>query len=211
MAGTVVGASAQVYSVNVAGYVTMQMTNGLQLINNPLDADGTGTNNSLYTVFGQTIPNLSVATAYWQPTATYSNCTYLSATKKWSGPTNAVNAALQSGKGIFLKIIGASITTTNVTVTGTVRQGALTNTFPVGLQILSSMVPQGGGVSSTLGFSAVNLDKISRWDVGAQKFANAFTYIAGKWSPSEPIINVGESFFITTHASSKWIRNFTVQ
>ena len=48
---------AQVYSQNVVGYVNINLTNGvLNIISPALDADGTGTNNTIASVIGTNVP-----------------------------------------------------------------------------------------------------------------------------------------------------------
>lgn len=210
-----VSASAQVYSVNVAGYVTMQLTNGYNLINNPLQCVVNGvTNNAVDRVLGTTnIPNGTFVYVLDTKTLAYSNCSYSSLLKKWSGATNTVNNALRPGGGIFFKLAGTGYTLTNFTFVGNVMQGALTNPVAVGYQFVGSQVPQGGTISTNLNYTPANGDLVYKWLVPQQKYDTAYSYssLLKKWNPSQPIVNVGEAILLNAKTGAKWNRNFTVQ
>src|SRR5882672_6022591 len=52
-------AQGNVYSLNVVGYINVSYTNKFQMVANQLDLDGSGTNNTVQTVFGTNVPSLS--------------------------------------------------------------------------------------------------------------------------------------------------------
>jgi len=206
--------SAQVYSQNVVGYYQVQLTNGFQMVANQLDLDGTGTNNTLQTVFGTNgIPNLTRVYAFDPNAGTYANATFLSSSSTWSGNPAAVNAALSLGRGVFVQVPAAAAPFT-VTIVGQVPQGALTTSLnTAGYAIVSSQVPQGGLVQTDLGLSPANLDRIYRFNTAGQAYGAASTYLSssGTWSGGQPNVPVGEAFWLQGHAGSAWVRNFTVQ
>jgi hypothetical protein len=206
-------AQSNVYSLNVVGYYNLSLTNGFNLVANQLDKDGTGTNNTVYTVIGTNVPNLTRIYAFDPVAGSFSFATFTAGTLTWIGAVSAVNAALSPGQGVWVQI-PASASPQTVTVVGEVKQGTLTT--PVGsyYQILASQVPQVGGIQTALGYTPANLDRVYRWLPGIQNYDAARTYLSasGTWSGGgEPSVGVGESFWIQGHAGSAWTRNFTVQ
>lgn len=97
------------------------------------------------------------------------------------------------------------------TFVGEVMQGNLTNAFPAGLSIRASMVPQ-AGTFNQLGLADSNFsftDQAFQWNVATQGY-DIFTFL-GSWTPAEPNLKVGESFWLQTAAAGQWVRSFTVQ
>jgi hypothetical protein len=213
---TVASTMAQVYSINVVGYINIPITNGFQMIANPLDLDGTGVANNLTTVFTSFKPALTKVYAF--NGGGFVNALWTGSA--WTGNTNAVNANLQPGRGVFFQWPGATPTSTNVTIVGNVLQGSLTNTLSASgvYDIRSSIVPQGntngvsgGELQSVLGYTAASLDKVIRYNTSGQSYGAQKLWTGSAWSPAgEPAINVAESFWLQPHAASKWQRNFTV-
>jgi hypothetical protein len=122
------------------------------------------------------------------------------------------NATLNPGEGCFF--ISPSATT--LTFVGEVRQGSLTNTLPANTKVLrSSIVPQAGLVTDTLGLPAEAGDFLYTYSGGFSSFVYDFDdNNVLVWQPSHPFINVGQAFFYTKSAggtSVNWVRNFTVQ
>ncbi len=200
-------AQSNVYSLNVVGYVNIPLAAGFNMIANPLDVDGTGLNNTVNTVFSNSLPNGSTVYAfsggaYASPAAGYT-------TKGgWAGGVAAVNAALQPGGGVFVNVGSA----TTLTVVGNVLQGALANPYTAGFNMRSSKVPQAGLLQTDLGYTPNNADLVYQFNSGTQSYpaAKGFT-TKGGWAPVQPTIGVGEAFFLNAAASGTWTRNFTVQ
>jgi hypothetical protein len=96
------------------------------------------------------------------------------------------------------------------TFVGEVPQGALTNRLSAGLSLCSSIVPQAGGITTGLGFPAQNGDVIYRFDRISQTYTS-FIYdgIGGMWYPSEPVLAVGEAFWVELGTARNWSRNFS--
>ena len=201
-------AQTNVYSVNVVGYVNVTVTNGqFAMIANPLQS----TNNTL----GALISNVPDGTqAYrWNGTG---YAIYLfeqidpNTPGEWS-PNGS--ASLAPGEGIFLR----NNASTNLTITfvGEVLQGTLTTPLPAGYEIRSSKVPQAGRVTTDLAMPARDGDQLFKWNSATggyltYLFEQAAPGTPGDWSPSEPVINVGESFFVRKNAAENWTRTFTV-
>jgi hypothetical protein len=118
------------------------------------------------------------------------------------------NVTINPGEGGFYK----SPTATTLTFVGEVLQGSLTNTLPIGLQaIRSSIVPQAGLITTDLLLPAEPGDILQTYNGGFSAFV--FDDLDLVWTPSQPNIPVGASFFYKkspTATQSRWIRNFTV-
>jgi hypothetical protein len=72
----------------------------------------------------------------------------------------------------------------------------------------SSIVPQGGLISTALALSPLPGDQLFQFAGGF----STFTYDPDDllWLPNQPTIAVGESFFFIRPGSGNWVRNFTV-
>jgi hypothetical protein len=226
----VISSQAQaVYSQNVVGYVNVPLTNGVFTILAPaLDADGNGTNNTVSSLF--TTPSIG-DTVYVFNGTTYDVMSYIVKgsghpvvyTTNWfNNGTLAANYAINPGQSVFY-LPSANET---VTLTGTVLQGTnLVNTyFPAAgsFQLLSSKVPIAGGLTSVLGYTPTLGDNVYIYDNGQY---DVYSYISkGSGHPvvyvtnwfnngvlSEPVINVGQGFWLQPAASSSWKQNFIVQ
>jgi hypothetical protein len=206
-------AQSNVYSLNVVGYVNLSLTNGFQLVANQLDFDGTGTNNTVSTVFGTNLPNQTRLYVYSAPAASFTTATYLASTGAWIGDSAGANAALNPGGGVFLSIPATAAPTT-VTTVGTVLQGALSTPFSAGYNIISSKVPVAGGAGALgLTTNLSNQDFVYQFVPSTQAYGAKHTYLSatGSWLGGEPTISVGESFWYFAHAAGAWNTTFTVQ
>ena len=195
-AGIASYAQSNVYSVNVVGYVNVTVpANGFGLIANPLNA----TNNTI----GSLLPNLPADTVFYKYNGGYTTYTMDSIDLTW---TPDASATLNPGEGGFVK----NITGTPLTITFVceVLQGSLTNNLPTGYSIRSSKVPQAGAVTTVLGFPGQADDVIYTYNGGYTTYT--FDSIDLSWTPSEPVIGVGQAFFSKKIAGENWVRNFTV-
>lgn len=200
-------AQSNVYSLNVVGYVSVGLTNGFNMIANPLDLDGTGTNNTITGVFGTSLPANSQVYKF---SGGGFNSTYIFARGAWSA--GASTATLNPGEGVFLSVPS----NTSFTFVGQVLQGSETNQFIApGYTILGSKIPLSGGFQTTLQFTPVNGDSVYIYDQslnGGTGGYHPYTFATrGGWGVSgEPQIAPGVGFFLNTTQSS-WVQNFTVQ
>jgi hypothetical protein len=196
-------AQSNVYSVNVVGYVNLQLTNGFNMISNPLDKDGTGTNNTITTVFGNSLPDGT--TVYKFSGGTFSQSDLFFNGPGWlAGGTITMNP----GEGIFVQTPGPA----TVTVTGNVLQGNQSNSFGAGFNIIANKVPIEGLLTSQLNYQPTDNDTLYFWDPVSQTYATSFLYITGPgWLPFEPTVSLGQAFFIQAANSNSWTTNFVVQ
>jgi hypothetical protein len=190
-------AEAQVYSVNAVGYVNTTLKPGFNLIANPLNA----ANNTLAGI----LPAPAEGTTVYKWTgSTYASSSYEFGA--WSDPA----LSLAPGEGAFV----TNPTASNVTVTfvGDVKTGTLSTAIKAGFSMLSSQVPQAGGLTSVLGLPAVDGTVVYQFNATTQKYVSDAVEF-GSWGTSGavgPSLAVGEAFWISAPAASTWTRTFSV-
>jgi len=197
-------AQTNVYSQNVVGYINLNLTNTLTLIANQLAIDATGTNNTVLNTLASNVPVGTFVYAY--DSGSFVSATF--GTKGWSGITPAVNRAMNPGSGFFIRLPAGMAT--NLTLVGEVRQGVLQIPYIAGFNLLSSIVPQGGRLQADLGYAPVAGDLVYRFNPVTQSYVT-YSYGTKGWSPSDPTLGVGESFWLKAVSAGTWTRNFTVQ
>jgi hypothetical protein len=196
---------AQVYSVNVVGYINLTLTNTFSLIANQLD-NGNG---NLVTNMFTGLPNQTVF--YKFNGATYDSLTYITGTPvpTWSAGPNRL-MTLAPGEGVFVKK-PTTAPSISVTFVGEVLQGDLVNPVAVGFDMYSAMVPQEGGITTVHAYTASNQDTVYEWLGTGWSTARVWlgTAVPPRWNV-EPILQVGEAVFINSRAAKNWTRTFTV-
>ncbi len=207
----IASSSAQVYSANVVGYVTLNLTNGFNMICAPLDLDATGTNNTVQNVFGTQLPSGSTVFAFSGGAFVSPAATYL--TKGgWGGGTNAANLALHPGGGVFVQVPSA----VNVTVIGNVMQGSLSTPYSQGYNIIGSQVPIAGLMQGVLNYVPTSGDTVFIWNPVSQSYnspASTFLTKGGWGGGGQPNLSLGQAVFLNSAkvGGGTWITNFTVQ
>jgi hypothetical protein len=195
---------AQVFSVNAVGYVnkTIPKGNKLALISNPLDA-GAGNN---------TIANLFKGVPDGTQIYKYTGTTFVTAT--FDGlenaflPPEAAATTVGPGEGVFVRNTSANDLV--VTVVGEFKQGTLSNPYPKGLSIRSSMVPQ-EDTAAALGFVGVDGDQINQFQPDTQSYyVSTFDGLENAWLPALKKLAVGEAFFLLANTGGTWTRTFSV-
>lgn len=208
-------AQSNVYSLNVVGYVNVPLHEGFNQVGNPLDLDGTGTNNTLATALSSNVPLNTVV--YEFNGSGYAQFAYASV--KGQPAAWTPNGPLNPGMGVWVKIPAGAYggTTQNVTTVGNVLQGALQNkNIPAGsgFGMLASMAPISGGITTALQYAAKTNDVLYLYN-GSGYAQYAYASVKGSapsWQPSEPSINVGQGFWLKfNYPGSTWTQNFTVQ
>jgi hypothetical protein len=213
-------AQSNVYSLNVVGYYNIDTpSNGVYFVANQLHTDGTGTNNTIESVFGTNFPSGTHIYAFdYTTTMNWVSVNFLGGA--WVGASRpTVTYGLQAGRGVFLQKINTGTGGPDkATFVGNVLQGQLNNTAEIRATpggVISSMVPQTGTVTA-LGLVVGNTGR-------------AVAYVHQSWEPSgswinkvhlgaiwlaEPTLQVGEAMWYdpgTSSPASTWNRNFTVQ
>jgi hypothetical protein len=197
-------AQTAVYSVNAVGFVKLTIPVGLSMISNPLDNKAAN---------GNTISNLFAAapddtTLYpFGPTTTLPAATGFSPNQKsfgdWSRPTDL----LEPGAGVFIQNV--SNAPFDIIFVGDVKQGDLSNPLPQGLSIRSSQVPQAGALQTALGYTPQENDTIFQFDNSINNYKPAALFQFDAWN-AEPVVGVGEAFWLQKDAASTWTRTFHV-
>jgi len=209
-------AQGNVYSLNVVGYINVSYTNKFQMVANQLDLDGSGTNNTVQTVFGTNVPSLTTVYTF-TPGSGYASATLIGA--NWNTGTAAntalVNHGLDVGRGVWLQIPAASPTPGTFTEVGNVFQGSKSGSIATGFNMVSEIAPVSQKVQTVAGYPAANGDTVYFFRQPAGYTGNSFTHIGTGtvWSPSEPSPNIGEAFWIQRAAAAgatTWTQNFTV-
>ena len=191
---------AQVYSQNAVGYINVSCGPGFSMIANQL-VSASSTLTAL-------IPNPPPGTAIYKYNGTaFGISTFDEFDLVW---TPNANETLDFGGGAFIRNPTASPFT--ITFVGDVQQGApILNPIPNGFSIRSSKVPQAGLVTTDLQFPPVAGDAIYKWNSVGQSF-QIFTFDEFDlvWTPTQPSISVGESFFVLKQGAGSWNRTFSV-
>lgn len=188
--------SAQVFSVNAVGYVNVTVpAKAFQLIANPLNAE----NNSLASLMpsvpdGTTIYKYDPATGYSVNSFNFG---------EWTDPAQT----LVPGEGAF--ILNADAAPMTVTFVGEVKQGDLSHSIPKGFSIQSSEVPQSGKLETDLKFPTADGDAVYTFNPASGQYT-VYNNLFGSWDPAEPVIDVGQSFFVNKVADATWSRSFSV-
>lgn len=200
-----------VYSVNAVGYVNVTIpAGGFALLANPLNQ----TVNSITSVL-PSVPNNTILYVINKTTGQFNTFTKRSETL-WSG-TGAADVRLDPGVGFFLKNPTAEALT--VTFVGEVPQttdtAALSVAYNAGFNLVGSIVPQSGGLVSTLGYTPTANDVVYRFDTAKQSYVfstyrNPTTGWTGISGETEPQISVAQGFWLNAKTSGTWTRTFTI-
>ncbi len=195
---------AQVYSVNIVGYVNLPVPQGFSMIANQLNNSA---NNQLATLI-PTPPNASFFYKFNGVSYQIDDFT----DGAWEGDT-AGAMTMNPGEGIFI-FASSAFTATFV---GEVQ---LSSSTPIahGFNIVSSAIPQQGLLDTDLGYpngpgtTPGNAEFFYQFN-GISYRINDFT--DGAWEGddggSAPTIHVGEAFWIfNPNPATAWSRTFTV-
>lgn len=200
--------SAQaVYSVNVVGFINLNLPPGFSLVANQLS---TGTN-TIASIFPNPPANSKVF-KFNRTSGSYDVYQFV-VIQGFSGWSPNGDATLNPGEGCFFQ--NTALTNITTTVVGSVSGS--TTALGVGFSIVSSAIPQQGAVTTDLKFPTSNGDRIFRYDSVNRRydvhqfFQGGSFPTPGVWSPSEPLVNVGESFFVSKASPASWVRTFSAE
>jgi hypothetical protein len=195
-AAGLVSSMAQVYSVNVVGYVNTTLVPGFSLISNPLDA----ASNSV----ADLMPPVDNLTVYKFTDGAYQIASYFEALEDWDGQLFDINP----GEGAF--VLNPTAEPVPVTFVGEITEGNKSIAIPAGFSIRSSIVPQTGALGE-LAWPLADNDQVFKFNRANQAYEiYAYFEALEDWDPSEPVIEVGEAFFVNKPAAATWSRNFSV-
>jgi hypothetical protein len=197
-----------VYSVNAVGYVNKTVQSGYNLIANPLN----GTNNLLSTII-PTAPDGSAVIKWDAVAQQFAQADSYLAGTWYDASFNPSTTVINPGEAFFFQNNSGAAAT--LTFVGEVPQGSLTNRIGANYGFYSSIVPQSAGLTA-LGFPGQDGMAYNGWDVAAQQYAQAYSYLAGSWydpsfNPADPAPAVAEGFLITNPGGAVlWTRTFSV-
>jgi len=93
---------------------------------------------------------------------------------------------------------------------GSLQQGELKVLIPHGGSLRSSPVPQAGKLSEVLQFPKVPGTKIMKVDGTTGQWVLRATCTEAGWDPEEPVLSVGEGFYVEAPREFVWSRTFAV-
>lgn len=228
-------AQQNVYSLNVVGYINLPMIEGFNLVANQLDADGTGTNNTVAGVFSTNLPLNSKVYLFDPAASSYNIASYAvpkgGTSPIWTYAPASASYSLNPGQGAWVSIPTGAFggQTQNVTTVGQVLQGNLSNPYLLsagGFALVSSQIPLAGGLTTTLGYqpqyntTTKAGDKVYLYDPVAVNYTIAsYGVLKGGTTPvwsingvaAEPQVAVGQGFWLNSLPGATWTTNFTVQ
>jgi hypothetical protein len=197
-AASLVTSMAQVYSVNIVGYVNTAVPAGFSMIQNPLNASP---DNKLANVLP--IPAQPCVIYLYQA----SSGGYLINEfdgEAWADDQMVINP----GDGFFMYNPGAAFT---ITFVGEVPTGSLSTPLVTGFNMVGSKVPQSGKLQTDLGYvPAAPAEAVYQFRNATGGY-DIYGWDTGVWDPDEPVLGVGEAVFIyRLGAPGNWTRTFNV-
>lgn len=181
-------------SRNLIGYATQMLPPGFSMVANPLHAS----DNTIAALF----PNMSEATTLCKfDTDLFRLNNNAVKSGHWTKP----DEELLPGEGAIVFNPTNNFKTLNFC--GEIAQGLLTNPIPAGLSIRSSLVPQAGRLQSDLGLAMTEGDVIHIFDRDQQKYV-VYPFSTKAWEINEPVVAVGEAFWIGKKNPGSWVRHF---
>jgi len=210
-AGVATSMAANVYSVNVVGYVNVNLVSGYNLISNPLDVDGVDNvvtvmpvmvDGTLLLPWNSSIGNFGAAISY------------IAAGNGWYDTSfNPATNNVPPGSSFFIQSPSNAV----VTFVGTVVQGTNHQSVTPGYNFLASIPPIASDLD-TNGFPAQ--DGMTYATFAAGNYTPALSYIAAGtgWYDTSftqqfptPAVAQGFVIFNPNPATYTWTSTFTVQ
>jgi hypothetical protein len=186
-------------SANAVGYVRRLFKSGWSQMANPLNNSPNRSDHILAEAPDNT-------TAFIWPSSAYTIFSFIDGIG-WDPSGFSVNP----GSGIFI-LLAPTPGFTNVFV-GEIPQGRLTNSLSRGWNMVSSIVPQAGRLTTDLSFPASDGDSFYFYRNDSTRrgyeIANFETATDG-WDPFQPVLSIGDSCWLYCQTAKLWIREFSV-
>jgi hypothetical protein len=192
-----------VYSVNVVGFVNLNLVKNYNLIVNPLQA----TNNAISTILptvpdGSTVYQWDAANQHFAGPNTF-NADF--------GGWDIPNSVIQPGEAFF--VLAAQAFT--ATFVGEVRQAIsapLSTPLVPGYNFVGSQVPLAGSLTDTLTYAANDGESLYRWNTALQHYdITSYNFDFGGWDGGDPNLALAEGVVLLRTAAGAWTSSFTVQ
>jgi hypothetical protein len=212
---------AQVYSVNVVGYINLTISPGLNLITAQLK----GTNSNVNTVIATTSPAMADNSLLftWNAAGQTFNQSQIYGGGQWLDPAtfNPSTLTVSPGEAFFINNVGAAAVT--LTLVGEVPTGPTVVSVVNGLGLYGDPAPVSQNIA-TNGFPIGDNDLLFTWNVAGQTY-NQSLIGAGPanggpawldpvtFNPVVVAPAVGAGFVVnrTSGVTTPWNRTFTVQ
>ena len=204
-AASTLASLAQVYSVNIVGYINLNLPTGFSMIANQL-------NNSPDNTLGNLLPNVAENTQVYKfnPASGGFDSSFFSADNPgWSDPSVTLNP----GEGCFF-YVDPNFSPSGATLTF-VGEVQLSSSVAVnnGFQILSSVVPQ-SALLDDLGYAPRENDQVYFFNHASGGFDSYFFSADNPGWSAPPVPAVGQAFFLYADpnfgANRTWSRTFSV-
>jgi len=201
-------AAPNVYSINVVGYINLDLDTGFTMVANQLD-------NMNGNLVKDLIPSPAGSPSVYKFNGVgYDTMSYLDFLGGWFPTEVADVMTLAPGEGLFIQLDQAQ----TITFVGDVMEGSpLSVPVVQGYQIVSSKVPQAGTLETDLSYVPSDGDNVYLFDPTTQGYkTSSFLGFLGGWygdfgNPGEPPVAVGESFFLQSVDDKSWDRNFEIE
>ncbi|HKI70373.1 MAG TPA: hypothetical protein VKA67_12330 [Verrucomicrobiae bacterium] len=183
-------------SSNVVGYASITLPPRFSMIGNPFDA----TNNSVGELFKDWPDNTTLNRF---DTRLFRLMDNMVKDGKWMNPADR----LLPGHGAIFS--NPTLDYRSLNFAGEVMQGNLSIPIPSGFSIRSSIVPQSGQLVDDLGFPIADGDVVHIFDREKQDYV-LYPYENGEWKSGQPMLGIGESFWVAKTVPGNWNRSFFV-
>lgn len=199
MAAAATSMAQAVYSVNIVGYINLQLTPGFSLIANQLNASP---NNRVVNILPAP-PNNTAVFKFNRTTGGFDVMNYV------DGAWDSDLYALAPGEGAFVSV-DPEFAPTGATFTfvGEVQKAG--GSLPIfnGFQVVSSVIPQAGTLTA-LEYGPKEGDVVFKFNKTTGGF-DVSNYVDGAWD-AEPSMAIGEAFFLSSDplsgAHAPWVRS----
>ncbi len=209
---------AQVYSVNIVGYINLALGPGLNLITVQLK----GTNQNVNTLLASTTPTMpdnSLLFTWNAAGQRYDNALIGGGGVWYDGATgNPSTVNISPGQAFFIQVAGNAAVT--LTLVGEVPTGANAVSVVNGLGFYGDPAPVSQNIA-TNGFPVADNDSLYTWNTAGQRWNNALigvgptsggpAWFDGGGNPVVFAPAVGQGFAVLHTGTATWNRNFTVQ
>jgi hypothetical protein len=187
--------TGEVFSSNVLGYASVPLPPGFSLIANPFDSS-----ESVSDIFGKSPEGTSLNKF---DTRLFRLAENAIKSGRWMDPSEK----LLRGEGAIFFNPTTDYKTANFV--GEVFRGALSVPIPAGFSLRGSLVPRAGSLVQDLSFPISNGDAVHLFDRDGQRY-HVYPYAESRWTAGEPVLAVGEAFWIAKTEPKNWIGNLVI-
>ena len=127
----------------------------------------------------------------------------------WDGTSWGAGGSVTLNPGEAAFLVNPTTSAIPVTFAGAVQEGGSSLTIPDGqYSQISSQLPEAGGIESTLDYLPHNDDQVLIW-TGSSYVSHKYSSTTSRWVGTEPILQVGEGFFLNPANTNVWLQNYS--